>query len=254
MKLYFLFLFALMSCFVFAKTEVQGQDLLEQKMQEAFRSKSQSFVKAAGKVLALDPNHLKALNYLSLYYLNRNQLGLAKIILKRIITAHPDAPSSYNNQGIIALKEREMDSAVSAFSKSLSVDSGYFPALVNLSSLYMSYYDYEKALPLLKKAYAAVKRTKNAVRSQDYVKIANNYAVSLTWSGQVEEAGSVYRSLMTKNQTSAAVFINYAHFLIESLKSLSEAGEVLSQASLIARTNRDKIKIRNLRKKLKKGL
>ena len=206
---------------VFAENSLSQK---EKQMQEAFRSKNQkNFLKRASRVLAEKDDHLKTLNRISIYHLRRNQLGLAKIVIERIVSQYPQEPSSYNNKGVIALKEGRKDEAVLAFLKSLSMDRDYFPALVNLSSLYMRVYDYEKALPLLAQAYSKTQNSKNKEKSKEYIKIANNYAVSLVWAKKWKQARKIYRNLVRKNQVDVDIFINYARFLIESLNNLSEA-------------------------------
>ena len=225
----------------------------ETQMQESFRSKNQkNFLKRASKVLAEKDDHLKTLNRVSIYHLRRNQLGLAKIVIERIVSQYPKRPSSYNNKGIIALKEGRKDEAVLAFLKSLSVDRSYLPALVNLSSLYIRLYDYEKALPLLERAYAKTKDSESKEKSKEYIKIANNYAVSLVWAKKWTQARKLYQRLVRKNQAGVDIFINYARFLIESLNNLSEAEKILDQADFRVRNDKDQRKVNKWRKKLKR--
>ena len=238
---------------VFAKDKGDSLSQKEKQMQDSFQSKNQrNFLKNASKVLAEKDNHLKTLNRLSIYHLRRNHLGLAKIIIERTISQYPQKPSSYNNKGIIALKEGRKDEAVAAFLKSLSVDRNYFPALVNLSSLYIKAYDYEKALPLLTRAYAKVQGSDDEGRAKEYVKIANNYAVSLIWSKKFKQARKVYRKLIRRKQADVDIFINYAQFLIESLNNMSEAEKILNQADFRVRNSKDQRKVNKWRKKLKR--
>ncbi len=225
----------------------------EKRMQRAFQSKNQiNFLKFASAVLIENETHLEALTLLSVYHLKRNHLGLSRIIIERILSKHPNQPSAYTNRGIINLREGLKDEAILAFLKSLEIDRNYLPALANLSSIYMEYYDYEKAFPLLKKAYAIIRKFEKVVNSKDYVKIANNYAVSLVWAKEFKQATRVYERLMERGDATVDIFINYARFLIESLGDISEAREVLNQASSIALKGKDKRKIQNFRKKLKR--
>ena len=244
-------------CIIFmAVGSVFAEDSLSQKekqMEDSFRSKNQrNFLKRASKVLAEKDDHLKTLNRLSIYHLRRNQLGLAKIVIERIISQYPKRPSSYNNKGVVALKEGRKDEAVLAFLKSLSVDRNYFPALVNLSSLYMKLYDYEKALPLLSRVYDQIEDSESKEKSKEYIKIANNYAVSLVWAKKWKQARTIYRRLVRKNQADVDIFINYAQFLIESLNNVSEAEKILNQADFRVRNNKDQRKVNKWRKKLKR--
>ena len=223
----------------------------EEKMAQAFKSQNQ-LLKAVSVVLAEDVKNLKALNYLGLYHLKRGRLGLAQIIFERAVPHHPRSSALHNNLGLIALKENQKQQALLAFEKSLDYNKRYLPALINLSSLYMEFYNYKRALPLLSRAYSIVKDSREFRLSQRYVILANNYAVALTWSKEFEKARSLYHTLYKKDRLTEEGLINYAMLLVDHLKDIRKAKEVLNRADFLVKKSGNKKKIRDLRNQIRR--
>jgi len=216
----------------------------EERMNLAFKTKSRNgFTRWAVQVLSADEKNFNALNKLGVYHLDRGQFVLARIIFERALKLYPKRSELHHNMGMIALKEEQKQDAVLAFEKSLDYNRNYLPSLVSLSSLYLENRSL-RALPLLERAYEQSKDSKS------WVKVANNYAVSLAWAKKFKQARKVYRMIQSKNQTTSLSLINYAILLIEQFKDYSEAEESLRQADFLARSKRDQNQIAALRKKV----
>ena len=247
--IYLLFIFCF--CFSAQAKDRQKESLfqMEKKMKAVFKQGSHgALLKSAAQVLAKNPKHLLALNYLGLSHLRRGKTGLARIIFEKALSYYPKDPRLHNNMGLIALKEGKKQAAVLAFRKSLDFERQYFPALLNLSSLYLEFYHYGEALPLLKKAYLTLNSNKKSQRAKDYVKIVNNYAVALTWAGDFERAEDIYKSLYKKDRVTTEGLINYAILLIHHLGDFDQALEILDQARFTAKSTRDQERVRKLKK------
>lgn len=239
---------------IFSYKSFSEKNLLNEKMEQAFRSKGQArFIQAVSSVLAEDEKNLKALNYLGLYHLKKGRIGLARIAFEKGLSHHPKSFVLHNNMGLVALRENQKHSAVLSFEQSLKYNSSYLSALINLSSLYVEFYNYEKALPLLRKAYSIMKEDRKLRLSPKYIKTANNYAVVLTWAKDFKQAEFIYRHLYKKDYLAIEPLINYAILLIDYLKNLNKAIKILDRADFVVKKSKNKREIRNLRNKIRKA-
>ena len=229
------------------KLRVLGEDSMP-KQDKAFKNQK-SVIKLASQLLLENPSHPQALNRLSLYHLKKGQLGLARIISERILSKNSSA-SAHNNLGLIALREGNKDGAILAFEKSLRENDDYLPSLMNLSSMYFQSYNFKKAFPLLKRAYNLMDDDSQVV---DFVKIANNYAVSLIWFGNFDSAEKVLKKISKKNTTQPDPLINYARLLIQ-MEEFEDADEILGKAGLFVQKRKHKIQLNQLKKVVRKNL
>ena len=241
-------------CFSFsAHSKAQPKESLsqmEKKMKTVFKQKNhRALLKITAKILAENPKHLLALNYLGVSHLRRGRIGMARIIFEKALSYYPKDPRLHNNMGLSALREGKKQEAVLAFRKSLDFNGQYLPALLNLSSLYLEFYNYDEAEPLLKKAYFSLNSDKKSQRSKDYVKIMNNYAVALTWGEGFKRAEDIYKALYKKDRVTTEVLINYAILLINHLEDFDHAVEILDQARFTAKARNDQTRVKQLKKK-----
>ena len=216
----------------------------EEKMNLVFKTKSRrGFTRWAVQVLSEDEKNFNALNKLGVYYLDRGQFVLARIIFERALKLYPKKSELHHNMGMAALKEKQKQEAVLAFEKSLKYNRNYLPSLVSLSSLYLENHNL-RALSLLERAY------NQSRESRSWFKIANNYAVSLVWAGEFKKARKIYKQIKRKNKATSLSLINYAILLMEQFEDYSEAQEILEQADFLARNKRDQNQIKALRRKI----
>lgn len=189
--------------------------------------------KTAIKILSKNDKDLKALNGLAMFHSSKGQLGLAKVIINRGIDAHPKEPSFYNNLGVIYLNEGEKSKALSAFRSAIKIKSNYKYAGANLSSIFLEYRDFKKALSPLEEAYDLVKSDLSQ-DSLEAIKVANNYAVALMGSGKGKEARDVFKKLFSANVSDAKFLLNYAILLVVDLKDKKAAYKVISKMKFLS--------------------
>lgn len=191
-----------------------------QKIAQALKTKSEKdLLDNASLILFEDPDDVKALNALALFYINRGKLGLAKQYLARALKKGSGEAGVQNNLGIVLAAEGNQDDAIAAFKKAISIDSGNIAAATNLGLIYAKYGAYGKALPLLERAYEANKSDTN---------VATALAVSLRGTNNASDAAKIYKSLVT-NSDDIAMLMDYAEMLAYELKSEQEAKVVLNK-------------------------
>ncbi len=191
-----------------------------QKLAQALKSKSEKdLLDSASLILFEDPDDVRTLNALALFYINRGKLGLAKQYLARALKKGANEPGVQNNLGIVLAAEGNQDEAIAAFKKSLAADGGNIAAATNLGLIYAKYGAYTKALPLLERAYDANKSDPN---------VATAYAVTLRGTNNAADAAKIYKSLVV-NTDDVAMLMDYAEMLMYELKSESEARNVLNK-------------------------
>ena len=228
-------------------TDKEALDQKRQRMVQAFKNNNYSlFLRQASEVLIDNEKDLETLKLLYKYHFKKNQFGMARIIIERSLSYNSKQYEPHFYRGLMALKEKRTEQAVTAFIETLKLNRNYYPALVNLSSIYMQYYDYEKALPLLHRAYKIVDSSKRGIHTNEHFKVANNYAVSLVWARKNNMARKVFRQLRKKDNVSGVILINYGRFLVEVLNDTSEAEKILKEAGFLARGKRAKSAIREL--------
>jgi Flp pilus assembly protein TadD len=190
------------------------------KIAQALRTKSeQQLLDAASLILFEDPDDVRTLNALALFYINRGKLGLAKQYLARALKKGSGESAVQNNLGIVLGAEGHQDDAIAAFKKAINIDSGNVAAATNLGLIYAKYGAYGKALPLLERAHEANKNDAN---------VALAYAVTLRGTNNPSDAARIYKSLVGSTDD-VAMLMDYAEMLAYELKSESEARTVLNK-------------------------
>ncbi len=227
--------------------EILSLDQKVKKMNQAYNSKNLSrFQTWARRVLSENPKHLGALYKLGTYHLERNQIGIARILFEKAVQYHPHEEALYYAQGLIALKEKDEQKAILAFEQSLKKSRSYHPARVALSSLYMENLNVRKALPLLEDVYS------DDQLSKFFAPIAHNYALALRLSGKEKKARKIYKTVIKKKKENSLILMNYALLLMESFNDYEEAQKMLDRADIRARNSRDRKRVQLLKKKLNK--
>lgn len=218
---------------------------------QAFKSKSEEqLLSAAAKILGKDANNLQALNTLGVYYFETGKPGLAKIIINRALTAHPNIPALHNNLGIIFLQEGKQRQAIASFKRSLQIQTDYQTGATNLASIYLEYQDYTKALDPLEDAYKSSKsaRDKGDVAA---IEIANNYAVALAGTGDLKQAERVFEGLEKADTKNWKVLLNYSILLVERLNSKKKGAAVLNKLKFVSDDSQVLSRVQALEEKLK---
>lgn len=197
---------------------------LERKFEDAVNGQRENEMLATGsELLARSPDNPKVLAGFGLYYLKSNYPDAAKIYFDRVIAKDPQNADANNGLGIIAMKEgREFEAQV-FFKKALLGNRDHAGANANLGAYYLKYLDYEKALPLLERAYSEDKKNQT---------VANNYAIALRGTGKTDRALSIYKGMDSRNQ-SIPILLNQAILLAEFKKDSKAAKEILNKIRFI---------------------
>ena len=199
------------------------------RLKVAIDSKNEeAVVNAASVILSKDSKDIKALNGLGFFYLNEGQLGIAKLIYRRALRNHRDKPGLHNNLGVIYLAEGDLRKAMVSLKESVALNKSYNKAKINLSSIFVNYQDYSRAIEPLESGYKSIK-SKLGSKNDSAIRIANNYAVALMGIGQGEDAEDVFKSALKAGVTDAFLLYNYAILLINVLKKKSDAIRIVSK-------------------------
>ncbi|OQW47211.1 MAG: hypothetical protein A4S09_15565 [Proteobacteria bacterium SG_bin7] len=202
------------------KSSPRELEVKYQKIAQALKTKSEKdLLDSASLILFEDPDDVKTLNALALFYINRGKLGLAKQYLARALKKGSNEAGVQNNLGIVLAAEGNQDEAITAFKKAISIDGSNIAAATNLGLIYAKYGAYNKALPLLEHAHDSNKSDTN---------VAVALAVSYRGTNNASNAAKIYKGLVTGSDD-VAMLLDYAEMLVYELKSESEARVVLNK-------------------------
>ena len=232
----------------FEKADVSKEDI--SRLAQAKKSKNEAaIVKAAAEILSKDPNHLLALNTLGIFYFESKKYGISKILFERALRTSKQEPALYNNLGIVFLAEGDLPLAMDYFKKSIAAKSDYKIGATNLSSIYLEYGDFKRAIAPLEDGYKA---TRSDLRRGDSsaIEIANNYAVALMGIGENDKAKGIYENIYEANVRNPIPYLNYAILLVEVQKKKKDAFRVISKLKFMTEDKEILRRVDELEKKL----
>lgn len=87
------------------------------------------------KVLALDPNHIKALEARAVIYLQKDQLDLAEKDLEKALSLDPENPRLYFRLGQVYYKKKDLDKALELFTRAIDLEPVYPAAYMARSQI-----------------------------------------------------------------------------------------------------------------------
>ena len=217
------------------------------QLSNALQSKRESVVlRAVSSILNKELDNVAVINSLAVFYLKRNRLGLAQLILTRLADKDKSNGVIWNNLAFISLKYGKPRLAVTYLKKALSKNRSYKTAKVNLANIFVQNYDYQNAYTFYKKNYPDVIEN---LRQSQKVFLVNNYAVALTGSKNWKEGDFIFKSL-SKGQPLPESLFNYSCFLAE--KSKREKIDSALAALLKAKGLVDELQTYNAKRALKR--
>ena len=217
------------------------------QLSNALQSKKESVVlRAVSSILNKETDNMTVINSLAVFYLKRNRLSLAQLILNRLADKDKSNAVIWNNLAFISLKYGKPRLAVTYLKKALSRNRSYKTAKVNLANIFVQNYDYQNAHALYKKNYRDVI---DNLRQSQKVFLVNNYAVALTGSKNWKEGDFIFKSL-SKGQPLPESLFNYSCFLAE--KSKREKIDSALAALLKAKGLVDELQTYNVKRGLKR--
>lgn len=227
-------------------TAAQGQTVSQGALVDAIKSQNdEQIFRVAGQLLTQNPNDVKAINAMAMYYFKKGKIDATKYLLNKAIAANPNAGEAYSNMGLVHLANNEPREAIMAFRKALDINSNDSIAAANAGSIYVAEKDYNKAASVLSVAY------NGGVRD---AKTMNNYAVSLTAVGKFDEASSIYQAAMKEQNNNRELLLNYAILLIDHMNKYKEGMDALNRLKFVGPPSESRNRIIALENKAKAGL
>lgn len=213
---------------------------------DAIKSQNdEQIARIAGQLLTQNPNDVRALNAMAMYYFKKGKVDAAKFLLNKAIVANPNVGEIHNNMGLIYLSNNERREAIKSFRKALDINGNDGIAAANAGSIYVVERDYVKAASALSVAY------NHGVRD---AKTMNNYAAALTAVQRFDEAAGVYQSAMKEQNNNRELLLNYAILLIDHQNKYKEGVEVLNRLKFIGPSAESRNRIIALENKAKAGV
>ena len=187
---------------------------------QAIASKNEeSIFRAATQTLSVNPNDIRALNALGVYYFNRSKLVAAEYFYSKAQKIQQTS-EVFNNIALIQLANGEKREAIKTLRKALDLNSNDGVTAANLGAIYVQEKDYAKAKFVLENA---VKRG-----TKDF-KILVNYGVAQAATGNLDSAKLLYEEAIKINSSSAEATLNYAILLIEHMNLKQEGMQQLDK-------------------------
>jgi len=219
-----------------ARQKAAGGDV--GKLGSLYKAKNWKALKdEASKVLAKDPNNLKALSALGLYHMENGQPVAARLFFDKALIKHKKAAGLYNNIGVLQLREKNLVAAYQSFKKAHDLDSDNPVIATNLASILVRHMDYVAAETLVEDAYQSLRNNPD---------VANNYGIVLRTQGQFEESAKVYGKAVAGNVRHIPLNLNYAILLVDYLKNYPKARQYTNKLEFLNPTDNfivDKIEI-----------
>ncbi len=107
------------------------------------------------KILALNPEHLEALNKMGVIYASRQNFSKAEEYFQTVLAIEPSHVPALTNLGSIFLEKGNIEQAEEYYMTALSYNPDYGPAHNNMGSIYKKRGDFSKMVQSLKKARRA---------------------------------------------------------------------------------------------------
>jgi tetratricopeptide (TPR) repeat protein len=201
------------------------------------------------ETLSKDHKNLKALNSLGIYYLNKNESGLAKFAFQKALSFHSKESSLFNNIGVVELKSGDLRKAIVSFKQAASANPSYRPVQTNMSSILLDFSDYKSALGPVDESYNDLKGDLGP-KSNMATQAASNYAVCLTGLGDFNKAKNIYEKILDTGVRDIDVMMNYAILLVKNMKLKADSIKILSKIKFAS----DDSQVLNRVKELEKDL
>ena len=201
-----------------------------ENLSRAIRSKNENQVlSSVSVILNKDLNNVVAINSLAFFYFQANRLGLAQLILNRLLSDKKNNAVILNNLALISLKYRKPRQAVSFFKRAIESNSNYELAHLNLADIFVNQKDYQNAYFYYRKVS---NRIESSGKSKRGLNLKNNYSVALTGTQKWTEAQELFRELMNIPSPRPETLFNYSCFLAERSKRepVETARRTLNQA------------------------
>jgi len=219
-------------------------------LSQAIKSNREAQVlSVVSSILNKDSKNVIAINSLAFFYLKRNQLALAQLILNRLSSySKTQNPFILNNLAFISLKNGKPRQALSLLKELINRNSKYSLAHLNVANIFITQKDYRNAYFYYEKAYDFM--TENTFNEKNSQFLLDNYAVSLTGSQKWDKGNTLFQRLIQSSSPKFESLFNYSCFLAERSKreTVVVANKTLNQAKELV----DELKFYKLNYRLRK--
>ena len=203
---------------------------------------------AVSGILNKDPDNLTAIKSLAVFYFDSKRPQLGALILNRLLSKRRGEPSLLNNLGVAAWRRGEVREAVSLFKKALMRRSSYYPARINLATIFASSHDYYNSYLLYRSSYkkflaagGAGKREKTA--------LLNNYGAALAGAKKWRLSVNLFKKLSSEPSPKPEILLNYGIALTEAPEDNFDRGDYVKARGLV-----DELKLYSNSPRLKRKL
>ncbi len=215
-------------------------------LNDAIKNQNDELIqKSSMEILTQNSKDIKALNSLALVYYKKGRLEAAQFLLNKGLLANAKSSELHSNLGLVYLAKNERREAVKSFKKALEINSQDMVAGANLGAIYTQEKDYMKA---------ALSLEVSIKKGSSDPKILNNYAIALSATGRIKEAGEIYAKLLKDNPSHREAMLNYSILLIENMQKNKEGLDLLNRLKFVGAPQDSRDTIKNLENKAKAGL
>jgi len=169
------------------------------------------------------PRALDIWNLMGVSAAQIGQLDQAIFAFKRVLTIKPDYADAYNNMGNALKDQGKLEEAIDAYNKALAIKPDYPEAYYNMGNAFKDQVKLEEAIDAYNKALAI---------KPDYADAYNNMGNALKDQGKLEEATEAYNKALAIKPDYADAYNNMGNALQEQGK-LEEAIEAYNKALAI---------------------
>lgn len=208
-----------------AKESNSNRKALKAELQKSFKLKNEAaMLRAANQILGEDPSDLETLNTLAVFYKEEGKPGLSQLIILRALKDHPNEATLHNNLAVVLQTTGQQRSAQGSYRKAIELNNKHLEAHMNLGSLQTEFGDGKAGAESLELPYSQKKKDSGLA-------LANNYAVSLSRIGKLDQARKMFEEMTEKNSNvPSSVWLNYAILMVERVKNFKDAQKPLNKA------------------------
>lgn len=169
------------------------------------------------------PNNLTLWNLIGVSAAKLGQLNKAITAFKKVISLKPENAEAYHNMGNALREQGKLDEAVEFYTKAFSLKPDYAEAYLNLGNVFKDQGKIEEAIKAFSKA-SSIKK--------DYVEAYNNMGNVLYLQGKVDDAIAAYKKVLSIRPDYAEAYNNLG-IIFQDQGKIEEAIKVFNKAILI---------------------
>ncbi|MEQ9503404.1 MAG: tetratricopeptide repeat protein [Deltaproteobacteria bacterium] len=198
------------------------------------RDEEQEATALARDALGYQPKHIGAYCVLAEASVKSKDHLRARLVAAQGLKIDPEASCLHYVLGLVALREKELATAIASFERAIAKDSSLLEARFHVAQISMGYKDFKKAID----NYAAVTQ-----QNPKAVAAFVNLGVAHKGSGQFDAAEAAYKQAIDAAGTDGAPAAHYnlGVLYLRNMNKLPEAKEELKRYLQLSDGNNDKV-------------